>query len=37
VGIAWSAAPAGSKLAMINLAIGLNTNDVARLVKEQRG
>ncbi len=36
VGIAWSAAPAGSKLSAINLAIGLNTNDVARLVKEQQ-
>lgn len=36
VGIAWSAAPAGSKLSVINLAIGLNTNDVARLVKDQQ-
>ncbi len=36
VGVAWSAAPAGSKLSLINLAIGLNTNDVARLVEEQQ-
>lgn len=36
VGIAWSASPAGSKLSVVNLAIGLNTNDVARLVKEQQ-
>jgi hypothetical protein len=36
VGVAWSAAPAGSKMSLINLAIGLNTNDVARLVEEQQ-
>ncbi|MBX2928055.1 MAG: hypothetical protein KF852_09490 [Saprospiraceae bacterium] len=36
VGVAWSAAPAGSKLSLINLAIGLNTNDVARVVEEQQ-
>ncbi len=36
VGVAWSAAPAGSKLALVNMAIGLNTNDVARLVEEQQ-
>ncbi len=36
VGVAWSAAPAGSKLSLINLAIGLNTNDIARLVEEQQ-
>jgi len=37
VGVAWSATPAGSKLAYINLAIGLNNNDIARLVEEQQG
>jgi len=36
VGVAWSAAPAGSKLSLVNLAIGLNTNDVARVVEEQQ-
>ncbi|MBX2928053.1 MAG: hypothetical protein KF852_09480 [Saprospiraceae bacterium] len=36
VGVAWSAAPAGSKLAFVNMAIGLNTNDMARLVEEQQ-
>ncbi len=36
VGVAWSAATAGSKVSMINLAIGLNTNDVARIVEEQQ-
>ncbi len=36
VGVAWSEAPADSKLSLINLAIGLNTNDVARLVEEQQ-
>ncbi len=36
VGVAWSAAPAGNKLALVNMAIGLNTNDVARLVEEQQ-
>ncbi len=36
VGIAWSASQEGSRLSVINLAIGLNTNDVARLVKEQQ-
>lgn len=36
VGIAWSATPEGSTLSMVNLAIGLNTNDVARLVEQQQ-
>jgi hypothetical protein len=36
VGVAWSAAPAGNKLAFVNMAIGLNTNDVARVVEEQQ-
>lgn len=36
VGVAWSATPAGSKLAYINMAIGLNNNDIARLVEEQQ-
>ncbi|MBK7428814.1 MAG: hypothetical protein IPI60_18250 [Saprospiraceae bacterium] len=36
VGVAWSEASADSKVSMINLAIGLNTNDVARIVEEQQ-
>ncbi|HRF40734.1 MAG TPA: hypothetical protein PK198_18210, partial [Saprospiraceae bacterium] len=36
VGVAWSATPAGSKLAYINMAIGLNNNDIAKLVEEQQ-
>ncbi len=36
VGVAWSAAPAGNKIGFVNMAIGLNTNDVARLVEEQQ-
>ncbi len=36
VGIAWSATPEGSTLSTVNLAIGLNTNDVAGLVEQQQ-
>src|SRR5690606_29697667 len=35
VGIAWSAASGDGKISMVNMAIGLNANDVARLAVQQ--
>ncbi len=36
VGVAWSATSVDNRVTLINLAIGLNTNDVARVVEEQQ-
>lgn len=36
VGIAWSVSPQNSRISWINMAIGLNANDLARLVSEQQ-
>jgi hypothetical protein len=36
VGVAWSAAPAASRLAYVNMAIGLNNNEIASLVEKQQ-
>ena len=36
VGIAWSETPAGTRTGLVNMAIGLNTNDVAQLVNDQQ-
>jgi len=35
VGIAWSATSIGSTISVVNMAIGLNTNDVAKFISEQ--
>ena len=35
VGIAWSASAGTDKISLVNMAIGLNANDVARLAVQQ--